>query len=151
MLDFPDIDRENELKYAKDDVARMIVERIVDEDVPIEEAYIAPEPFFDLQLCLKTAVEVYQMCTLNNTPEERKQLLRDFIAATLVELNKAEGAINDNAGPDDSSSNGDAGVPAGEPPEPGDLADPGIPPDFGGGEGEAGPPPGEQGPPSPAV
>jgi hypothetical protein len=79
LLDFPDIDRVNSMNRAKFEIVDEIIEKMLDEDVDIEDAYTAPEPLFDLDLCIIKGLEHYMKSKLDGEPEERLQLLRDFI------------------------------------------------------------------------
>lgn len=89
MLEFPDIDRFDELERAQFETAERVIERMLDEDVPLEDAYTAPEPFWNLQLCLKKATQALEHSENVGEPEERLSLLRDFIIAVQDEIFKA--------------------------------------------------------------
>jgi hypothetical protein len=73
----PDIEAELALEDAPRDLLEQIFERML-----TEGQYIAPEPFFDLQLALKLGALHYQKAVLGNVPEENLDLLRRFLVAT---------------------------------------------------------------------
>ena len=45
----------------------------------MEGIYRAPEPFYDLTLAKQLSLEYYNYSDLNNCPEERLELLRQFM------------------------------------------------------------------------
>jgi hypothetical protein len=131
LLEFPDIERFDDLERAKYETAERIIERMLDEDVPLEEAYTAPEPFFDLQLCMKKANQALLRAQNSGEPEERLQLLRDFILAVQDELQQAaaaqQGPPPDGGGAPPPPDMGAPAPPAlpGPPPGPGPGPAPG--------------------------
>lgn len=74
LLDFPDLERANNLSTAAVDDVMSIIEDIVDEG-----EYTTPEPYFNLDLCVKLGQSMYLRSRKNNVPEDRLELLRRFI------------------------------------------------------------------------
>ena len=103
LLDFPDLDRELALDRASSDNIDRIVENIVDEGL-----YESPEPFMDLVLALKKVQASYNKAVNDNVPEDRLAMLRQFLAATHILIQRAqqppmEGTSPPSAGPDGAS------------------------------------------------
>jgi hypothetical protein len=88
LLDFPDLDRSAQLDLAGSDAIDMVLEKIVDDGVPL-----TPEPFFDLQLALKKAQTLYlRSIATGDVPQSHLRLLRNFIEAATVMQNAAMAA-----------------------------------------------------------
>jgi len=85
LLDFPDLDRELALDRAASDNIDRIVENIVDDG-----QYESPEPFMDLVLALKKVQAAYNKAVNDNVPEERLSMLRQFLAATHLLIQRAQ-------------------------------------------------------------
>lgn len=81
LLDYPDLERVNDLSFASRQVTRDIVDKIVDDG-----EFSAPEPFIDLTYAIKYAQTAYCRAKLESCPEENLELLRRFIeqAASLA-------------------------------------------------------------------
>lgn len=67
------------------DLTDQILEDILDEG---EDGYVPPESFFNLSVCLLVGVTTYQLWTLWRVPEDRRDVLRDWLDAVRVELDK---------------------------------------------------------------
>ncbi len=74
LLDYPDLDAEENLANATSDYLHMILDKIVEEG-----KFTAPEPFDNLMEARKLALEYYANGKLNNLAEEKLQLLRNFL------------------------------------------------------------------------
>ena len=74
LLDFPDIEQYNKLATAPLDEAEMLVEEIIEKGI-----YHPPEPFSNLQLHLQFFQRAYIEAKINNVPEERLQLMRQYM------------------------------------------------------------------------
>ena len=85
LLDFPDLDRELALDRAASDNIDRIVENIVDEGL-----YESPEPFMDLILAMKKVQAAYNKAVNDNVPEDRLAMLRQFLAATHILIQRAQ-------------------------------------------------------------
>lgn len=98
------------------DLVEKICEDMLDDG---EKAYRRPEPFFNLSVCLLVGVLTYQQWTLWEVPEDRRDLLRDWLDEV---REMAERAANDNAPAPQA--------PPGAPPAPGPTPDsaPAAPP-----------------------
>lgn len=68
------------------DLVDKICEDILDKG---EDGYRQPEPFFNLSVCLLVGVTTYQTWTLWDVPEDRRDVLRDWLDAVRVELERA--------------------------------------------------------------
>jgi len=76
LLDFPDIDSEMSLELAPVELIDERIQRIVDEGV-----YLGPTPRMDLELALRRSVLAYQRAELRGIPDDRLDLLNQFIDA----------------------------------------------------------------------
>lgn len=74
LLDYPDLEAEENLSNATLDYLHKILDDIVDEG-----KYTAPEPFDRLDKARELALEYYAQGKLNNMPEDRLELLRRFM------------------------------------------------------------------------
>lgn len=74
LLDYPDIDAEENLANASLDYLHRILDEMVE-----DAKFTAPEAFDDLQSARKLALEYYAQGKLNNLAEDRLELLRNFI------------------------------------------------------------------------
>ncbi len=79
LLDFPDLDAENDLAGAGRDIVDMHLERLLDHP-EAETAYVEPEPASDLQYALLRAQQTLCLARMDEAPEERLELLRDYVA-----------------------------------------------------------------------
>lgn len=74
LLDFPDLDAEQNLQNAMLDYIHMSLDDIIDNG-----KYRAPEPDDNLQVALKLAVEYLTVGKRDNLPEKRLDMLRTYI------------------------------------------------------------------------
>lgn len=74
LLDYPDLEAEENLSNATTDYIHKILDEIVDEG-----KYTAPEPFDRMDKARELALEYYALGKLNNMPEDRLELLRNFL------------------------------------------------------------------------
>ncbi len=75
LLDYPDLDAEENLSNATNDYLHKILD-----DITEHGKYTAPEPFDDLTQARKLALEYYAQGKLNNMDDDRLGLLRDFMS-----------------------------------------------------------------------
>lgn len=75
LLDYPDLERANSLARAASDDIEMLVEIMLEEGI-----YQVPEPFMDLGLAIKMTQSAYLMARIDGVPEDRLDLLRQFMA-----------------------------------------------------------------------
>ncbi len=75
LLDFPDLEAEENLFNAINDYLHKILDAMVEDD-----EFTAPEPFDDLQSARKLALEYYAQGKLNNIGEDKLELLRRFMS-----------------------------------------------------------------------
>jgi hypothetical protein len=99
LLDFPDLDRYKNLKFAARDLIREVVDNIVEEG-----KYFSPEPFMDLKYGMLYATQVYNHSRLHNVEEERLELLRRFIENCDAILKMATQASTPAPQPQDPSA-----------------------------------------------
>jgi len=78
LLDYPDLERANDLNFASRQVIRDIVDRITDEGM-----FTAPEPYMNLDYAVKYAQLAYNRAKLENCPEENLELLRRFMEQSM--------------------------------------------------------------------
>ena len=74
LLDYPDLEGEENLYNATNDYLHKILDGIVEDG-----DYTPPEPFDDLQNARKLALEYYSQGKLNKLSEDRLELLRQFM------------------------------------------------------------------------
>lgn len=74
LLDFPDLERSQSLANAGIDDVMMIIEKIVEDG-----EYTTPEPYFNLEACVKLAQGQYLRARQGGVDEDRLELLRRFI------------------------------------------------------------------------
>jgi hypothetical protein len=74
LLDFPDLEAEENLSNSMIDYLHTILDKIVEDG-----DFTAPEPFDNLQKARSLALEYYAMGKLNKLAEDRLELLRKFI------------------------------------------------------------------------
>lgn len=71
------------------DLVDQICEDILDEG---EDGYRPPEAFFNLSVCLLVGVTTYQLWTLWGVPEDRRDVLRDWLDMVRMEMDRAAAA-----------------------------------------------------------
>lgn len=125
LLDFPDVDKFSSLNRAQYEVIDLSLEKMLDEEVDIDEAYTPPEPFWNLKLAVQRALAFYMRAQVNEAPEERLQLIRDFIADVQTLMDQA--APPPQAPPGGPAMPGEA--PPAAPPMPQDMTGMGGPVD----------------------
>ncbi len=76
LMDMPDIEIHESLANAAEDYLSKCLEGML-----YDGEYVAPEQFNDLQLAEQLALQYYNYAQLMNCPEEKLQLVRDFLAA----------------------------------------------------------------------
>lgn len=81
LLDFPDLEAEENLANASTDYLHRILDEMVEDG-----KYTAPEPFDNLDRAKELALEYYAQGKLNNLAEDRLELLRQFM--TQIDLLK---------------------------------------------------------------
>lgn len=74
LLDFPDLDSEENLANAQLDYLHMILDKMVE-----ESRFTAPDPFDNLPVARKLAMEYYSQGKLNDLDEDKLELLRRFM------------------------------------------------------------------------
>lgn len=74
LLDYPDLEAEENLANATADYLHKILD-----DITEEGKFTAPEPYDDLAQAKKLALEYYAQGKLNNMDEDRLELLRKFM------------------------------------------------------------------------
>jgi hypothetical protein len=79
LLDFPDLQRAGDLRFASRDVVRDYVDQIVEDGI-----FFSPEPFMDLAYAVKYGQMAYNRAKLENTPEEHLELVRRFIEQAIA-------------------------------------------------------------------
>lgn len=89
LLDFPDLKAINRFKQSPRAIARKIVEGIL-----FEGRYLSPQPFYPLDKCRAFALSAYLYGETEKAPEDRLEMLRNFIAEcdALIEKATAEKA-----------------------------------------------------------
>lgn len=104
LLDFPDLDAEENLANASIDYLHKILDDMVEDG-----KFTAPEPFDNLQKARQLALEEYAKGKLNNLKEDRLELLRKFLKQIDILLGTANPAPM--AGPQGPVPQGVPGAP----------------------------------------
>jgi hypothetical protein len=78
LLDFPDLDSENDLVAAGRDLVDMHLERLLDYE-PVADAYVEPDPASDLQYAFTRAQQTLALARLENADDERLDLIRMYL------------------------------------------------------------------------
>jgi hypothetical protein len=94
LYELPDLEAENELDTADTDV----IDRAMDIMVTTGR-YLPPEPFFNLDLIVARCTKFYELCRQQEVPEDRLQLLRDYIADAKSLMDQAAGPPPPPMGP----------------------------------------------------
>ncbi len=96
LFAMPDIEMNDKLANAAENLICKIIEDMLEEGT-----YRAPEPFYDLALAKQLALEYYNYADLNNCPEEKLELLRQWMDQIddLTGLNAPPPALGAPGGP----------------------------------------------------
>jgi hypothetical protein len=79
LLDFPDLEQEENLQNASEEYINKILEEIVEHGDEDDFVYKRPEPYDDLELCLEFGLQYYAQGKTNGLEEVKLQLLRKWI------------------------------------------------------------------------
>lgn len=90
MMDAPDTEALQNFVTVAFDLVESMCERILDEG---EDGWREPEGYFNLSVCFLVAIATYQEWRLHDAPEDRCEVLRDWIDA-VRELMKREAQAN---------------------------------------------------------
>ena len=71
----PDVEMSDKLANAPE----ALIEKIIEEMLEDEGVYTPPEPYYDLVLAKSIGLQYYNYASLNNCPEDRLELLRQFM------------------------------------------------------------------------
>lgn len=74
LLDFPDLEQEENLANSQEEYIHKIFDKIIDEGV-----YTVPEPYDDLVLAKEIAMQYYSEGKQNDLEQEKLDLIRQFI------------------------------------------------------------------------
>lgn len=122
LIDMPDLEEELSLARAASDSIDKHIETMVDEG--IQEV---PEPFMDLQLALKKVQTSYNMYRSLDIPEDRLELLRNYMAKTKQLMDEAMAASQMGPPPPGAPVEAPAPGPNGAPPAAATAGDGEIP------------------------
>lgn len=75
LFELPDLEAENEIDSADTDIVDRNLDIIV-----VEGRYLSPEPFDNLQLAKTRASKFYNVCRANQVPDDKLELLRNYIS-----------------------------------------------------------------------
>lgn len=121
LMDFPDLERTNNLMTAAHRIIEDALERMLDaEDVDAEDVYTYPEAAFNLKLCVVKGLQTYLDAKVDGCPDENLQLILQWVDDAKSQLG------NDNAAPAVDPASG-APIPPGAPPPAGPGAPMGDP------------------------
>lgn len=94
LLDFPDLDEANDLAQAPRDLVENLIDQILDAGTPV-----AVEPFFPHQLALSVGVPAYLLAKRQAVPEERLEMLRQYMEDSQAALQSAQAPAAPPPGP----------------------------------------------------
>ena len=117
LLDFPDTERAQSLRFAHRDVVRRAVEEMIERG-----RYESPEPYMNLEFCLSYTQQAYLRARLDGVPEERLDLLRQYMQQAQDLIDMAQPAPPQPAPPEAMPAAPPAEMPAEMP-----MPDPGVP------------------------
>jgi hypothetical protein len=86
LLNFPDLDAQEELDDAQENYLHKIFDQIIEEGV-----YTPPEPYDDLDLALELGLEYYAQGKSNGLEEDKLDMIRMFVED--VKLKKAGASV----------------------------------------------------------
>lgn len=109
LLNFPDLDAQEELDDAKENYLHKILCQIVEEGV-----YTPPEPYDDLELALELGLDYYAQGKTNGLEEEKLDQLRMFVEDVKIKQGAAQIGAQQIAG----ASSGGVGPPQANPEAP---------------------------------
>ena len=87
LLEFPDLERGNELKTAHLEVIDRAIEEMVEKG-----NFPSPEPYMNLEFGILRVQQAYNLGLLEQVPEDRLELLRRWISQAEVLIGQAEEA-----------------------------------------------------------
>jgi hypothetical protein len=99
LLDFPDLERVQNLEQAAHEIVEAIIERLLDGDPEDPDLYVAPEPMFNLALCAAKGQHAYLLAKLDGADEGNLALLRQFVVDAQNEMKRAQQAMAPAAPP----------------------------------------------------
>jgi hypothetical protein len=85
LLDISDIEHSDSLATSAQDAIEWMCEEMLDDGTPH-----SPEPYDDLDLCLKLANTYYLRARTQGAPEDRLQLMRNFLDRTTALIQKRD-------------------------------------------------------------
>lgn len=81
LLDFPDLEQAETLGNSKEDWLHEVLEQMIEDGDPYQL-----EPYDDAQLAHELALEYYSYAKCTKVPEDKLQILRDFIDSVALKL-----------------------------------------------------------------
>jgi len=92
LLDFPDLEQVESLANAQEEYLHEVFEKIVEKG-----DFTPPEPYDDLKLARELALEYYAQGRTNGLPEDRLELIRQFLDQVQLLENKAMEGVQQEA------------------------------------------------------
>jgi len=126
LFELPDLEAENQLDSADTDVIDMMLDTMV-----IKGRYMSPDTVDDLDLATVRARKMVNLCRVRDVPEDRIQLLLDFLEDIKGLKEQAAQKAPPPAGmgaPLDQGPPPAGPMPGGAPPMPPGMPPPGMPP-----------------------
>lgn len=74
LLDFPDLEQYMNVANSSVEDLNMMIDKMIDQGI-----YTSPEPYMNLEQCIQTTQSYYLFAKTQSVPEERLELLRQFI------------------------------------------------------------------------
>ena len=106
LMDFPDLQRVQNLQGAARKIVESILEKILDaEGDELEEAYVYPEPVMNLDLCVRLGIQTYLEAKVKGANPANLSKVMQFVNDARAEVKKAtpkpDAPAPDNAPPMD--------------------------------------------------
>lgn len=89
LMRTPDVEMSDSLEQAAEDLIHKVIEEMLEES----GKYHAPEPTMDLQLAQELSLEYINYAQYMNAPDDRVQLLRNFLDQVKTQLASAQAAM----------------------------------------------------------
>jgi hypothetical protein len=87
LLDFPDLKAATNKILSESKILDKIIDKILNDGI-----YTTPEPYYNLELAMKKARQSYLMAEVEDYPEDKLQLLRNFMEtiASLIQVQQEQ-------------------------------------------------------------
>ena len=92
LLDFPDLKHVTELLTANVDAIDLAIETMIEHG-----RYVNPDTFLDLRMAVTRVQQAYNRAVLNNVPQERLDMLQDYVEACVSIMKEQQAKLKAEA------------------------------------------------------